>query len=813
LKPSLDQLNLFGPIFANAKRDYPLINYPMIKQFSILFLLISLLHINTNGQIIFTGQITSATKAPVVNASISILNSNIHSITDSNGYFKIKFTIQGNYQLEINHINFATIHPSIQVNKNNKESNFTLIESTKTLDELVVTAEKKEELLQKIPSSITALNAKQVNAFGLWNTKEITGIIPNLYSADPGDARDVTSVRGIATSSYDPTVATYIDGVNQFSLDTYIPTLFDIERIEVLRGPQGTLYGRNAMAGVINIITKQPTNTTTGFADINIGNYNQRRITAGFKTPFIKDKLFFGASILSNKRDGFYTNDFTHSSYDNQNGFSGNYFLKYQLSNRWDINLNFKHLANENQGPFPLVFGIEDAMSNPYHLNQNATTTMKDKTSNTSLSIHYAGNAFNFNSQTAYQQNYRYYTTPIDGDFSPIDAISIINNYGTKWNNIKVLTQDFKFTSNNANNSKFKWTAGAFLFYQDAPVKQTTRFGMDANLMMIGDSLFSIINTSNTIKKGFAVYGQATYAINNLINITFGLRNDYENQTQSILGEYQHDPSTELYTTTADTLGRTHFNALSPKLTLDYQVNQNSLWYSSYSKGFRAGGLSPLSSDPSQPPLLGYLPEYSNNFETGIKNNWLNNKLIVNIALFYTKVTDAQVPSLILPDAITITKNTGQLTSKGMEAELFALPAKGLLLQYSFGATNAKFDQLDIAAQGESVNLAGKHPIFTPATTSLLAVQYTYPVAKNLNLMARAEWKYIGTTYFDLANTIEQSPYQLLNLKAGIEYNKMGLHFWVKNITGTKFISYGYDFGAVHLGDPSTFGSSFSYKF
>lgn len=121
-------------------------------------------------------------------------------------------------------------------------------------------------------------------------------------------------------------MATYIDGVNQFSLDTYIPTLFDVERIEVLRGPQGTLYGRNAMGGVINIITKQPNNASSGFADISVGNYNQQRITAGFKTPLIKDKLFFGASILSNKRDGYYTNEFTQSSYDNQNGLSGNYF-------------------------------------------------------------------------------------------------------------------------------------------------------------------------------------------------------------------------------------------------------------------------------------------------------------------------------------------------------------------------------------------------------------------------------------------------------------------------------------------------------
>jgi len=651
----------------------------MNKPFLLLTLLISLFQANAQSQIVYTGKITNAINAPVANASISVLNSTIHSISDSNGQFKIKFLQQGNYQLEINHVNFASIHPKISVYKNNSNiSIFVIEESINTLDELMVTAEKKEELLQKIPASITALNANQINAFGLWNTKEITGIIPNLYSADPGDGRDVTSIRGIATSSYDPAVATYIDGVNQFSLDTYIPNLFDVERIEVLRGPQGTLYGRNAMGGVINIITKQPNNISSGFADISIGNYNQQRITAGIKTPLIKDKLFFGASILSNKRNGYYTNEFTQSSYDNQNGFSGNYFLKYIVSSRWDINLNFKHLANENQGPFPLVFGKEEALNNPYSLNQNSTTTMKDKTSNTGLSIHYRGDGFNFSSQTAYQQNYRYYTNPIDGDFSPIDAISIINNYGNKWNNNKVITQDFKFSSNNSS-SKLKWTAGAFLFYQDAPVKQTTRFGIDANLMMIGDSLFSIINTSTTLKKGFAIYGQATYALSNKLNMSFGLRNDYENQSESVMGQYQHDPSTKFFTTTADTLGRTNFNAISPKISLDYQVNNYSLWYGTYSKGFRAGGLSPLSSDPSQPPLIGYLPEYSNNFETGIKNNWLNNKLILNIALFYTKVTDAQVPSLILPDAITITKNTGQLSSKGLEAELMFIPTRFII--------------------------------------------------------------------------------------------------------------------------------------
>ena len=242
----------------------------MTKQISFLLSTLLFISINTKSQEIFTGKVTDANNVPISYASISILNANINSITDKDGLFKIKLPASGKYQLEVSHINYASIHPIIKTNNINLNIPvFIMAASLNTLDELVVTAQKQEELIQKIPASITAINSKQVSAFGLWNTKEITGIIPNLYSADPGDGRDVTSVRGIATTSYDPTVTTYIDGVNQFSLDTYIPILFDIERIEVLRGPQGTLYGRNAMGGVINIITKQPTNTPSGFADIS----------------------------------------------------------------------------------------------------------------------------------------------------------------------------------------------------------------------------------------------------------------------------------------------------------------------------------------------------------------------------------------------------------------------------------------------------------------------------------------------------------------------------------------------------------------
>jgi outer membrane receptor for Fe3+-dicitrate len=137
---------------------------------------------------------------------------------------------------------------------------------------------------------------------------------------------------------------------------------------------------------------------------------------------------------------------------------------------------------------------------------------------------------------------------------------------------------------------------------------------------MVGDSLFNLISTTKTIKKGVAVYGQTNFKMAKKWQLTLGIRSDYEKVEQSVLGIFTHEPDNTPYITTPETSSSTHFNALSPKLALDYQWNDNVLLYSQYSRGFRTGGLSPLSSDPSQPALMEYKPEYSNNFEIGLKS-------------------------------------------------------------------------------------------------------------------------------------------------------------------------------------------------
>lgn len=777
--------------------------------------------------IVFTAPIFSQTSAslegivlneasePVENARVRLLNTSYITFTNSSGEFIFPVIPLGEYLLSINKTGFAETVQNIQADREIVELEIILSSEAERLSEVTVTAQKREELIQEIPLSITSLSYEAVEESRIQNANDLTAIAPNLYAADPGDRRTVTSIRGIVTTSYDPAIATYIDGVNQFNLDTYITQLFDIERIEVLRGPQGTLYGRNALGGVINIITKSPENVASAFGEVTVGNYSRQRYLAGIRLPLVKNKLFFGAATLYEESDGFYQNEFDNTNYDEQKNFSGNYYLTYLINPSWDLSLNFKHFSAENQGAFPLVIGIDAAFENPYTLNQNQVTTMIDNTYNASLVLEHKGQNLNFSSQTSYQQNYRYYEEALDADFSPLDAVTIFNNYGNDWNNVKVATQEFKFSSPAGTDNKLEWTAGTYMFYQESPVKQATQFGEDATLLGLEDVNFSLINTSETTAKGIAFFGQGNYSLNEKLDIIAGLRYDYEHKEQRVLGEYQRNedaqPSFEFQ---QDTTATANFDALSPKVGLSFQVAEDKLLYFTYSKGFRAGGLTPLSTDPSQPPLFQFEPEFSNNFELGTKNVFLDNRFVLNATLFYMNVNDVQVPTLVLPDAVTLIRNTGKLTSKGVEVEARALLANGLELSYDFGFTDAEYASFNLAVDGGEIDLENKKQIFTPNVTSLLALQYksNLGINEDFQFFVRGEWKYLGEQYFDLANTLQQDPYSLFNAHVGFSWKDLKATFWSRNILDKRYISYGYNFGAVHLGNPATYGLSLTFR-
>ncbi len=765
-----------------------------------------------NAQIKNSAEIRNEDGTVISGATIHVLNTDIYVLSNSAGQFTIPDLPKGIYPVEISSVGYARVEKQIQIPLSGDKLVIQLARSTTQLDAVVVTAEKQEANIQNVPISITAISSRDVDAYRLWASDQLKGIVSNLYSANPGDGRNVISIRGITSTSYDPAVVTYIDGVPQFTLDTYIPQLFDVDHIDVLKGPQGTLYGRNALGGVINIITKKPDDQLHFSLEASAGNYGMQRYTFQFTAPLIAGKLFLGVAGLYEGSNGFYTNDYNDTHFDKQHRFGDNIYLKYLLNSQWSFTLNMKNLWNRDNGAFALNPSIADAFVNPYHLDQNAIGEMVDNTTNGSLMIRHTGAKVDFSSLTAYQSNYRIYQTPVDGDFSPLDAISIVNNYGKPWNKVNAWTEELRLSTATASLSPLKWTVGSYLFLQKAPNEQGVHFGADAAAVGSPDSNYTIINTTKLKNEGVAFYGQAEYTISKSFSVTAGFRYDYQQSSEEVSGLYLPDGSTTGFVTQPDTSGKASFNAVSPMVSFSYHASENAHIYVSYNRGYRTGGLTQLSTDPTQPPLYPYQPEYSNNYELGFKSNYFSNRLHANLAVFYSTIQNAQIPTLILPDAITVIKNAGGLTSKGFEAEIQALPLTGLEVTYHLGYTHATYTSGDLSSNGNQVPLDGKYQVFTPDVTSMLAVQYNKHITKSASAFIRGEWYYFGKQYFDLANQVEQSSYQLFNASAGITYSQFGLSVWLRNITGTQYIAYAYDFGAARLGDPSTIGVTFRYK-
>ncbi len=749
------------------------------------------------------GMILSGIEARFLNASL---------VADVQNKEKLIYTKvpKGYYEISISAEGYATMIWRGQVDKS-QDVVVSLESSYLKLDEVVVNSDKKETALLNSATSITTLNARQIRDMRIWEIGDLSGFAPNLYIANSGDNRNISGIRGMVTTSYDQSVATYIDGVAQFNLDTYIPQLNEIESIDIIRGAQGTFYGRNAMGGVINITTKKPGNSKQINAGVQFGNHGQKRINASLNTPLFKNKLFLGISALHDARRGFYTNTVLSNDFDKQQQTMLNAQLRYFLGKQWSVQADLKRYFATNEGAFPLVNDLEALFKQPYTLSQNLSAPMKDNSSNGSLVIKHKGKKTDFTLQHSRQSNYRYYENTLDADFSPADIVGVFNNYGKDFNKVNVIANELRFNSvKNTENTPIEWSAGIYQFIQKSPTKQATVFGKDAGLFGVPDKNFSIISINKGTNNGLAAYGHLSYKITEQLTINGGMRIDRENRKLTIGSEYEKQPN-PAFPMMSDTTGKTSYGAFSPKLGIQYKSTTNQIWYVSFSRGFRSGGLTGISSDPSQIPLSAYKPEYSNMFEAGLKGQDKQKLIRYAVAIFYNNVRDIQTPLLLLPDAVTIIQNAGKMNTFGFESEIEMLLTKGLSLQYNGGITHAKYSTLGAVSNGNQVDYSGNKQVFTPSSTNYLSAQYQKMFGKQA-WMIRMEYNHTGSQFFDLANKIQQKGYGLVNFRTGIRTQQFDISVWGRNLTGKKYINYAYDFGAAHLGNPRMIGVGLGWR-
>lgn len=710
----------------------------------------------------------------------------------------------------------------------------TNIDTTKTkqIEEVIVTANKREESIIKVNTSVTSLSSKKLEDTRTWGLSGLTALVPNYNYQELGVSfQQIQSIRGIQVFSENPAVSTYIDDVNNIDILANGFAFTDIERIEILRGPQGTLYGRNAMGGVVNIITKKPTNQTNGFAETSFGNLGLQRYSTGIKTPIIKDKLYFGLNGLYQTQDGFLKNNIsgTSATDTNLNGKSvggeknlyGNMFLKWLVNNRFHLTLNLKGQQDKSNNSGFMVSQFSDtyAFANPDVINLSRIQSHERNILNTSLVAKYKADKFIFTSISALQT--------ISFGFKDLDFPGIYHSYydgkiGELLPPQKVWSQELRINSHS--DSKFQYTAGVYAFTQKGyePTTNTAYELSDAEATAFSlPSGTYLINRNRSNNSGIAGFGEMSYQLTNKFKATVGLRYDYEKREATFNGFGDamlfNGVVTEINPNiTADG----NYSAISPKFSVNYSVNELSNIYATYTRGFRAGGINASSLPVGVRQTFD--PEYSNNYEIGYKSYLLNKKLSIGASAFLIQWKDLQFYNLVAPFTYA-RENVGNAQSAGIEIEVSALPVKGLQLDGSFGFNPTEYKGFDLKRVNfgtgvESTTAIGGNKLSNaPTHTLFLGAQYEYSINQKLKAIVRGEIRNLGKQYTDIQNQIEQPSYTLLNSRIGLTYGKYSLFIWGQNITNERYLAYGNpdsSFGRQsRMAQPRTFGLTLSAKF
>lgn len=675
------------------------------------------------------------------------------------------------------------------------------------LEATTVTAQKREEDVQKVPESITVLSDTEVEDAQIESTRDVWKYVPNMFSSNAG-SRDYFSrvaIRGISNTAFgDPGVALYIDDVSYADVNSFDNSLYDIERIEVLKGPQGTLYGKNTEGGVINIVTKSPANYFGGKASAEVGNYNKWRIDGLINAPIIEDKLFVRIAALKSSRDGYIKNIYNDSNIDNHDTTSGYGSLLYKPIDKLSFNLTFRAHEFDDSGGFPMVpmdkgkFGAATGVTNlgDFENSYNYVDGVSSSKGNTtSLRIKYEWDYFDLVSVTAYRTMDNEDT--IDGDLSP-NALLVGSN-GAK---SKSFTQELRLQSKSSDES-FKWLLG--LYYGDDDEDYKLEGKADSILAdMMGIPLYTVIYdvSADIDAEDMAAFGVSTVRFfDNALGLTAGLR--YERSKRSMDKEQTDYGSAPVV---MDGLEET-FSELLPKVAIDYFLTDNIMIYASFAKGYKSGGFSYATNNPE---LVKFDPEVSTAYELGLKTEFPDLGLRFNFAGFYTKVDDYQDRVQLDPFTV-IQENVTEANIYGFELEALYAITDTLTLSAFLGYTDAKYGEyIDPLTQA---NFEDNRIVLIPEYNSGAFLTYR----DKLGIFARAEMQFIGSMYFDRANTKKQNPYSLYNAKVGYEREKWDIYFSVKNITDEQYFVEAYedpDLGFLGLvGEPRTFSLIFKYRF
>lgn len=704
------------------------------------------------------------------------------------------------------------------------------------LEEVMVTATKTGETnLQSTPLAVSAFTAAALEQRQVSDVRDIMEYTPSLTISENTTMAQIF-IRGVGSNNVflgaDSSSTIHLDGVYIARPESYFTALLDVERVEILRGPQGTLYGRNSVGGTINIISRRPSNELEGKIQLGYGNYDAFHASGYVNIPVIADKVLASFSGQRNYHDAYLKNIGTGNDIDEEDNYAlrGQLLVKpsdkLELLLRADYNdsraaeAGFVRLLRPTGHPTDSLSFKPSGKPNFKLVSTNLDHLIDRTQKGVSLEANYD---IDDNLALKVLGAYRKWDF-----FMSVDAdASSINIFRTMMENKQ---DQISIEANlSGNYEKVKFVLGAYYFNEDAISDWT-----------VAVPIFGVnhIQRPNLIDDNYAFFGQGSYNITDKLSVTAGIRYTHEKKDFDIYDYWTAPDSLDKETAENGTIlvgapglsdpfsfaVEQSKSAWTPKFGLEYQATDDLMLYASATRGFKSGGFDMLATRPEDFP---YDPEYLWAYEAGLKGDFLEKRLRANIAAFYYDYTDLQV-QIFVPPANTRTQNAADATIKGIELEMQARPTENLDIFASIAyldATYKSFPNATITGFG-TFDAKGKHLNNAPKWKFLIGGQYTHSIGNNGEVFIGGEYNWQGKRYYtpanDGANSIEsiefQKGYGLLNARLGWNSpdGAWQIMAYGKNLTDKKYVTNTGNFTAnisARPGFPRTYGVMSTYKF
>ncbi len=672
------------------------------------------------------------------------------------------------------------------------------------LPSITVTADKRTTLAQETPMPLTVLTAQDIEDKNVRTVKDILKLVPNVSVATGLGNQNFTTFRGSTTSLMTEAspIEVYVDGVpvnSTFGMDS---PLLDIERVEVLRGAQSTMYGKNAIGGIVNIITKRPTNEFHGKVKTFGESYSGYGLSGIVNGPIVEDLWYFSLAASHAAKQ-----DWTDAKYgDKQDGIDTITQVKGQMlftpSDSTEFALHANYNANR-ENYIPYILG--DSYT------KNSPTRPGDEQSSDEVNLAFTGHvefdSVIFDSVTTYHYEDFEYRQHAQEMWGPLTAVMGIDwLWGGNIREKYEASQEFRLSSPETE-SGFAWLVGVYGGYgsYNAHLHQEMDAMTNPFAALFDQDTFFAQETYE-----FAPFGQVVIPVSDAFKITAGLRWHYTERFATREGLVNTlTPSFTVASSTSSSDIRKSWSELLPKLVLSYDITDDHMVYASLNRSFLPGGFN-YTTDLGEDGVFDSQTAW--NYEIGAKTAWLNNRLFINVAAFYTDFSNLQSLTVNPVTQERITDNAKKATAYGVEIDVTANLMEGLNVFTGFGYTHAQYDEFFTydGTTGAKISYDGNRIEFVPEVTLNVGFRYNH----ESGFFATSTVYYTSDLYWDAGNAHKRQGVATVDAKIGYQGENFEAYVYGKNIFDAEYLAYYYPASnSGFTAQPQTFGIELAYKF